>query len=446
MVPLETDFEDPYRIILNSIPDGVYAVDLKRRITHFNRAAERITGIPRKEAIGQPCFEVFRSNVCESSCVVSETLANNKPVVNRPVYIIRGDKKRVPISVTTTMLKNADNSVTGGVVIFRDLTGLNKLRKELRKQQSFEDIVSKNAEMLRIFSILPQIAQSRSPLLIEGASGTGKELIARAIHNNSLNKNGPLIAVNCGALPDSLAESELFGYRAGAFTDAKKDKPGRFDQARNGTILLDEIGDISQSLQVKLLRVLEQGKFEPLGATQSVTTNARIVTATNRQLDKMVKAGRFREDLYYRINVVQLTLPKLADRKEDIPLLVDHFIERLNHLTGRNIVGISQEALAALTLYDWPGNVRELENAMEHAFVLCSNDIIQMACLPDRILPTEVGNPILPGMTLKEIEKRAIYQALHRNRWKRVATATELGVDKNTLRRKMIRLGIRQPK
>ncbi|MBI9082293.1 MAG: sigma 54-interacting transcriptional regulator [Desulfobacterales bacterium] len=443
MKPSAESLVERYQTILDSITEGVYSVNLDWRIIYFNRAAEKITGIPRKDAIGQSCSKVFRSNVCKNQCVVRETLGSNRPVVNKPVYIIRADQKRIPISVTTTLLKDSGKKVVGGVVTFRDLTDVSKLRKELLRQHSYEDIISKNAKMHRIFSILPQVAHSHSTVLLRGDSGTGKEILARAIHNNSPQKKGPFIAVNCGALPDSLCESELFGYKAGAFTDAKKDKPGRFAQAQNGTLFLDEMGDVSPAMQMRLLRVLEQRQYEPLGATKPVATNARIVTATHRNIEKRVKEGKFREDLFYRINVVEITLPPLAERKEDIPLLVNYFIDRFNRLTGRHIIGVSQKTMASLLLYDWPGNVRELENAIERAFVLCENDIIRMRCLPDRVLPPSAIATISPGLTLQEIEKRAIQQALERNNWRKVTTAMELGIYKNTLRRKMIRLGIK---
>ena len=434
-----------YEIILDSIADGVYTVDLDWRVTSFNRAAELITGISREEAIGQSCFEVFRSNVCEKNCIVRRTLETKEPIVNKPIYIIRADKSRIPISATTAILKDTQDNMIGGVVTFRDLTTVSNLKKELLKQHTFEDIISKNAGMLNLFSILPQIAQSRSTVLIEGASGTGKELFARALHNNSLSRKGSFVAVNCAALPDTLVESELFGYRAGAFTDAKKNKPGRFAQAQDGTIFLDEIGDVSPAIQIRLLRVVENRQYEPLGATESVHTNARIITATHRDLEKLVREGMFREDLFFRINVVKLSLPSLAERKEDLPLLVNHFIDRFNHLNSKNVLGISQEAMAALMLHNWPGNVRELENTIEHAFVLCRKDLIRREHLPDRILPEDSTLPVLfSGLTLKKIEKRAIRRALQKNNWKRVATARELGIDKNTLRRKIQRLGIKE--
>ena len=442
MLLLEKPIPKLYRVILDSITDGVYTVDLGWRVTSFNKAAEKITGIRRKEAIGRKCFEVLRSNMCESDCPLRRAMEARQPVSNRPLYIIRADKKRIPIDVTTTILKDADKQVIGGVMTFRDLSHINKLQKELYKQHTFEDIVSKNSKMQNIFSILPQIAQSNSTVLIEGESGTGKELFTRALHNNSMNAVGPFVAVNCGALPDTLVESELFGYRAGAFTDAKKDKPGRFDQARGGTILLDEIGDISLAVQAKLLRVLERKEYEPLGAVEPVRTDARVIAATHRDLYQQVKDGKFREDLYYRINVVCLYLPPLRERKEDIPLLTNHFIERFNTLKGREIIGISQDVLVALMLYDWPGNVREFANTIEHAFVMCRGELIKLDNLPRRVLSEDKEIQVIPSMTLKGIEKQAIIQALERNQWKKVKSAKELGIDKNTLRRKIIRLGI----
>lgn len=434
-----------YQIILDSIADGVFTVNLDWEITSFNTAAEVITGIFRQEAMGRPCFEVLRANVCETGCVLRHTMETENPIVNMPVHIIRADKKSIPISVNTTLLKNEAGQIIGGVETFRDLTVVNKLRRALLKQQSFEDIVSKNGEMVKLFSMLPQIAESSSTVLIQGKSGTGKEIFARAIHNNSTQRDGPFVAVNCGALPDNLCESELFGYKAGAFTDAKKDKPGRFSLAQDGTIFLDEIGDISQAVQIRLLRVLEEKVYEPLGSTKQIKTNARVIAATHRDMEKLVQEGRFREDLYFRINVIKMVLPPLCERREDIPLLVDHFIQHFNDMTGRKIVGMTQEAMAALMLYDWPGNVRELENAIEHAFVLCKGELIRLECLPEQLIPKN-GSMLVPtGLTLKEIEKRAIQQALERNQWKKVFTARELGIDKNTLRRKIHRLGIMEP-
>ena len=432
-----------YQSILNSITDGVLTVDREMIITSFNRAAEKITHVRQSEAIGRHCFEVMRADVCESGCAIQKTFKSGKPCQNIPVFIVRADNKRIPISVTTGIVRDDKGNVIGGVETFRDLSELNKLRREFYKKHSFEDIVSKNHKMLQLFSILPQVAESHSTLLIEGASGTGKELFARAIHNNSPRREEPFMAVNCGALPDTLIESELFGYQAGAFTDAKQNKPGRFAMVQKGTIFLDEIGDISPAMQMRLLRVLENRTFSPLGATTTLQMKARVIAATHRNLKEMIGAGQFREDLYFRINVVRLGLPPLIERKEDIPLLVDHFIERFNTITGKQIVGISQDALAALALYNWPGNVRELENAIEHAFVLCLNGMIRMEHLPEQIQPQKEPLYVPVETSLKAIEKQAIIRALTKNNWRKMVTARELGIDKNTLRRKIQRYDIR---
>ena len=446
MDPRKPPKEDQYQTILDSIADGVFTVDLDFQITSFNRAAEEITGFSRDTAIGQACSDVFKTDVCSDACILKQALKEQKAIVHRPVHITRTDKKRIPISVNASLLRNKAGYVIGGVETFRDLTSVQKLRKALRKQHSFNDIVSKNEKMNKIFSILPRIAESSSTVLIGGQSGTGKELIARAIHNHSPQKDGPFITVNCGALPDTLCESELFGYKAGAFTDAKRDKLGRFALAQNGSIFLDEIGDISPAVQIRLLRVLENRVYEPLGSTKTIETNARVIAATHRNLGELVKKGTFREDLYFRINVIRLALPTLAERKSDIPLLIDHFIERFNHIHGRNILGITQEAIAAMLMYPWPGNVRELENAIEHAFALCQGDLIQMAHLPEDIIPENGSILVTTGLTLKEVEKQTIEQALKRNSWKRVKTARELGINKNTLRYKIKRYGINTEK
>ena len=434
--------EKSYHMILDSIGEGVFTVDFDWRITSFNKAAEKITGVSRQDAIGQPCSKVFNADVCKADCVLRKVLNSHTPIVNMPIHIIRADGKRISISVNATLLMDRKGHMIGGVETFRDLTVVNKLRRELGRQHFFENMVSKNQKMQRLFSALPQIAESNCTVLIEGATGTGKELLARAIHYNSPKKHGPFVAVNCGALPDTLIESELFGYKTGAFTDAKKDKPGRFARAKDGTIFLDEIGDISQASQIRLLRVLEEKAYEPLGSVKTARTNARVVVATRRKLAEMISENKFREDLYFRINVIKLTLPKLSDRKEDIPLLVDHFIERFNNEKGRKILGLTQDAKAAMVLHDWPGNIRELENAIEHAFVLCKEELIRLRHLPDELWPQDDEALITAGLTLREIEKRAIVQALQRNNWKKVSTARELGVHKNTLRRKIIRHGI----
>jgi len=443
--PKRPDLSPQTQIILNSIADGVFTVDLSWRITFFNKAAEEITGIAAAEAVGRPCCEVFRANVCESTCVLRHTMETLKPVVDKPIAILHADGRELPISISTALLRDEDGRIIGGVETFRDLTLVETLRKEIDRRYRFQDIISRSPLMQRIFSILPDVAQSDSTVLIQGESGTGKELLSRAIHGLSTRANSPFVAVNCGALPDTLLESELFGHVAGAFTDAKRNRSGRFAIAEGGTILLDEIGDVSPAFQVRLLRVLEERSYEPLGSSKTIKADVRVLVASNRDLAQLVEEGVFRKDLYYRINVVKLELPPLARRKEDIPLLAEHFIAKLNRLRNRQILGLSHEALAMLMEHVWPGNIRELENAIEYAFILCRDGFVAPEHLPHHLRLAVSPFADAAGMTLQDIEKRAILEALERNQWRRMATARELAIDKNTLRRKIKRLGIIAP-
>jgi PAS domain S-box-containing protein len=435
-------------IILESISDGVFTVDHQWRITSFNRAAEKITGIPRDEAMGKKCWDVFRSNMCETDCALRRTMKEGKPFVDTSTYIVNNEKRRIPVVVSTSLLKGDHGMVLGGVETFRDMSLVEELRKELEGRFKVGDMVSRSPSMRKIFTILPQVAESDSTVLIQGETGTGKELLARAIHALSPRRGKPFIAINCGAFPDTLLESELFGYRAGAFTDAFKDKPGHFAVAEGGTILLDEIGDLTAAFQVRLLRVLQDRTFQPLGGTKSVKADVRIIAASNRDLGSLVKSGAFRQDLFYRINVIRLDLPPLRNRKEDIPMLVKHFISRLNHLRGRSVSGISHEALALILSHEYPGNVRELENIIEHAFVLCPEGQIEPHCLPDIFMDATARPPVQGRMdaSLKSVETQVILDALRRNRNNRLAAACDLGIHKSTFFRKVKALGIDLPK
>lgn len=435
------------KIILDSIADGVFTVDRDWNITSFNRAAERITGIEAEKAIGQKCFDVFHANICQTACALRETLKSGKEIIDRPVNILNHEGKIIPVSISTAVLKDERGNIIGGVETFRDLSALEDLKKEISRQYSVEDIISKNYEIQQIFNIFPDIAESDSTVLIHGESGTGKELFARAIHNLSRRKKMPFIAIDCGALPDNLLESELFGYKKGAFTDARKDKPGRFAIAEGGTIFLDEIGDLPLFLQAKLLRVLQEKEYEPLGAISPVKANVRIIAATNKNLSEMINQKKFREDLFYRLNIIKMELPPLRRRKEDIPLLVEHFIRKLNLKKGKNITGISDGALKFFMIYDFPGNIRELENILEHAFVMCRNGEIKSEHLPVEFrnavnLPKTRADDVSLKVRSKESEAEIIRDALKRNRGRRGQTAKELGIDSSTLWRKMKRLGI----
>lgn len=435
-------------IILDSIADGVFTVDRDWRITTFNRAAEQITGVSRGDAIGQPCKEVLKADICEKTCLLRQTQETGRPIVNRTVRIITASGHRIPVSISTAILKDESGNAIGAVETFRDISVEENLRKKIQGRYSFEDILSKNPRMQQLFDILPDVAASGSTVLLEGESGTGKELFARAIHNLSSRKSGPFIAVNCGALPDTLLESELFGYKAGAFTDAKRDKPGRFRRAEKGTLFLDEVGDISPAMQVRLLRVLQERTYEPLGSVESVPADARIIAATNRKLEDLVREGKFREDLYYRINVMRLILPPLRERMEDIPLLADHFIRQMNAVQNKDIPGISDDAMACLMSHEFPGNIRELENVIERSFILCKSGPILPQHLPEFLWTRETGELYgLPAETptIKQMEASFLISVLRRNGWSRMKTASQLGIHKSTLFRKIRALGIQLP-
>lgn len=440
------DFRAPEFAILDSLNEGVFTVDRDWRITSFNRAAERIIGISREQALGCRCSEVFRASVCERNCALRRTFDSGLPVVDATAHIVNRQGQRVPIRVATALLKDSSGEIIGGVETFQDLTQVEQLRKELHSRYSFEDIIGRSPLMLQLFDLLPQVAASSSTVLIEGASGTGKELFARAIHHLSPRSKKPFVAINCAALPDTLLESELFGFKAGAFTDARHDKPGRFALADGGTIFLDEIGDISVALQVRLLRVLQERTIEPLGGIKPVPVDVRVIAATNKNLSSLVQQGVFREDLFYRIRVVYLKLPGLAQRREDIPLLVGHLISKFNHLQSKNIAGVSDEVMARLMEHDFPGNVRELENIIEQAFVLCRDGQIEMKHLPPELRPESSGKSGKNEMIrLDSLERSTIEEALRRRRGNRRQAAADLGINASTLYRKIQTFGIATP-
>jgi PAS domain S-box-containing protein len=422
-------------IILDSLAEGVVTIDGRGRITAFNRAAEALTGLARDEVLDRPCQEVF-GPCCGGVCIIADTLDNGRPLRDRPGSIRHRDGSIRPVTVTTNLLTDAKGRVHGAVGTIRDRAREVTLEQELAGRWKLADLVSRSPRMQRLFELVPAVAQSPATVLISGESGTGKELLARAIHAQSSRAEGPFVAVNCGALPDSLLEAELFGVRKGAFTDARADRPGRFERARGGTIFLDEIGEVSTAMQVRLLRVLQERTFEPLGAEAAVEAEVRVVAATNRDLRRMVEEGTFRLDLYYRLNVVRLELPPLRERSEDIPLLAAHFVERLNRLQGRQVPGLTPAALAALGAHRFPGNVRELENLVERAFVLCNDQAIDLGHLPEE-LHRPPATPVAGGSPLARAEAETLAAALRRHQGNRAAVAAELGLHRATLYRKM---------
>ncbi len=443
-IKLETNTDS----ILESISDGVFTVDPEWKITSFNRAAEMITGVSREEAIGKTCREVFQSNMCDNECALRLTLNTGQPIIGKSGFISNSKGKRTPISLSTAVLQDQAGQVMGGAETFRDLSEVEALRKQLKGRFRLGDLISHSPAMQQIFEFSTSVAASSSTVVIQGETGTGKELLAKAIHMMSPRAKEPFVALNCAALPDTLLESELFGYKKGAFTGADRDKPGRFAMAGKGTLFLDEIGEITPALQVRLLRVLQERCYEPLGDTASKKMRARIITATHQNLSDMVEKGDFRQDLFYRINVVNIELLPLRQRKEDIPILVDHFIGHFNLLQGKNISGVSSDVASLLMAHDWPGNVRELENIIERAFVICTDEWIGMEHLPKSLLgfDSTVSPPEAITTVRSHAEEQTILAALKRNGFNRTAAAEELGLHKTTLYRKIKKLNIELPK
>jgi PAS domain S-box-containing protein len=436
-----------FQTVLRCVADGVFTVDRDWRITSFNRAAERITGVPVERAMGQRCSEVFHANICESGCAIQRTLETGREVIDQPACILSRRGRSVPISVSTAVLRAEDGTLLGAVETFRDLSTIEQLRREIQSRYSFEDIIGKSEAFQKIFALLPDIAASQSTVLLEGPSGSGKELLARAIHNMSPRRKQPYVVVNCGTLPTTLFESELFGYKRGAFTDAKQDKPGRIALAEGGTVFFDEIGDLPPDTQIKLLRLLQEREYEPLGGVGTKQADVRIVAATNQKLSELVSHGRFRDDLYFRLAVVRLTIPPLVERREDIPFLVEHFVQRFNAKQGKRIQGVTSAVMEILMRHDFPGNARELENVIEYCFVLCHNGLIDVRHLPEdlvaKVRPPSAGTAGGPTPLLQQTEADAIRLALSRHRGRIGRVADELGISRTTLWRKMSKHGLR---
>ncbi|MBF0300032.1 MAG: sigma 54-interacting transcriptional regulator [Oligoflexia bacterium] len=428
-----------YLSILDSISDGVFTVDLDFNITLFNSAAEKITGFKKEIAIGKKCFEIFRTNICENDCVIKKTLTTGKPITNKKVNVLKKAGQEIPITVSTGILKNKNNKIIGAVETFRDCSEIELLRSELDKNYRTGDLIGRSKSIQNIFLLINDIAQSDSTILIEGASGTGKEVLAKTIHNSSKRKSHSFVAVNCGAIPFNLMETDLFGHVKGAFTDAKTDRAGKFEQAKGGTIFLDEISELHPLLQVKLLRVLQEREFTPVGSNKVVKTDVRVICSTNKNLRDIIEKGLFREDLYFRINVMKIKLPSLSERKEDIPLLLSHFLKKYNAKTGKNITKISDEVLNLFMNYNFQGNIRELENIIEHAFILCHREIIETRHLPkemfDHVIPFESGDSL--KSIAGETEKDILIKLLNEHDFNKKRVAEILKINPTTLWRKI---------
>ncbi len=433
-----------FPLVLDVLDQGVFTVDENTNITSFNQAAEWITGYSCEEVLGKKCSEVLRSDLCDQLCPLRLSIQSRNPVRNRKVYIRSKDGRAVPLSISTSPLVTKGGRLLGGVEVFRDMSGILDLKRRLDRRYRLIDIIGKSQVMQRLFELLPLVATSESTVLITGASGTGKELVARTIHTLGNRRRGPFVPINCAAIPDTLLEAELFGYKKGAFTDARIDRPGRIAAAEGGTLFLDEIGDLPRPMQVKVLRFLQERKYEPLGSNKTISADVRVIAATNQDLLTMVREKKFREDLYFRLNVVQVDIPPLAERLEDIPLLIDHYVKVFRESTGKNIESLTEEALSYLMTYSFPGNVRELENIIEHAFILCQGECIGLEHFPTNVL--ENTQWAIKGRTsqnqLQASESAAIRAALTRHSGNRTRAAEDLGIHRITLLRRMRRFGI----
>lgn len=432
-----------FSTILDSVADGVFTVDEQMVVLSFNRAAEEITGYTHDEAIGKHCYEIFRSEACAVACPVKEAIATGTSVINREVEIIDRHNNKKPISVSASVLLDSAGKARGGVETIRDMSFIHTLKNELHDKYTFQSLISRNHSMRRLFDVMADIASSEATVFLHGESGTGKELFARAIHDLSPRKKGPLVIVNCGALPETLLEAEIFGVRKGAYTGAVENRPGRLELCNGGTFFLDEIGDLPLQLQVKLLRVLENKEFQPLGAKNPMKADVRFITATHRNLAEMVEEGTFRRDLYFRINIVELNIPPLRERKEDIPLLLEIALKKFNLSYGKKVQRVSPEVLKLLLTHDFPGNVRELLNFIEQAVILCKGSEIGLDLLPKGFVQEPSGSEkVARRRSSKAPDVEILSEVISRHRGNRSGAAQELGVDRSTLWRWVKSAGI----
>lgn len=440
--------------ILDCISDGVMTIDLQKRITFANRALQRMLGYEEgvKEQL-VACDVLVQSSICSSQECVFERALQGDRVTQFEAMVRRRDGVLIPVNISTDFLLDQAGRMVGLVEVIRDMSWarqlcqktaeVSELRHCLGEQTIGDHIVGRSPKLQEILSKLPTIAASKASVLITGESGTGKELIAQALHAHSPRSQAPFVVVNCSSLSEGVLESELFGHVKGAFTNAFFDKPGRFEMADGGTIFLDEIGEMSPATQVKLLGVLERGRFERVGSNETQIVDVRIVAATNRNIEQDVESGRFREDLLYRIRVIPIELPPLRERKDDIPLLANHFRLKFNKAMGKQIVGLSPACLNALMDYSFPGNIRELQNLMEHAFVCCQKNIVDVGHLPEDVQQAVQKRPQSRKIkSLDDLEQQAIRVALKNSSGRLRQASQQLGISRTTLWRKVKELGL----
>ena len=431
--------------IFDSVRDGIVLVDQSQVILQANQAFVNLFALP-EGLVGMALGQLPKNIRVAFVDVVKQTMLTNQPVIDQRLEITGPSQKLCVLNVSTSPCLGDTGNPMGVVLTVHDQTRMESLEKSLNKRQKFEHIVGRSQPVQAMFSLIENLAEVDTTVLIAGESGTGKELVAEALHYRSDRRDKALIKVNCAALPENLLESELFGHIKGSFTGALRDKMGRFEQADGGTIFLDEIGDISPALQVRLLRVLQNKEIEKVGGTGTIKVDVRIVAATNQDLLKKVKKDEFREDLYYRLRVVQVPMPPLRDRREDIPLLIEHFVKLYNQRFKRQITGLDGDSVKQMTAYAWPGNIRELQHAVEHAFVLCREDVIALKHLPPELHELTNSEPArpaqAPAIETSESEVDRVVAALEKSGWNKSRAARLLGVSRRTIYRKMEELGI----
>ncbi len=435
------------KLILDNLDIGVLTVDRGGHIAFFNHTAETITGFRRGDVLGKSCRTILGKSSSPGMLLFNETIADGQARSSSEGEVRTRDGQIIPVRANFMALKNEDGRIVGGLATITDLSLKYQFNSEIKGRYTFYDMVGKDPAIQKIFEIIPVVAASDATILIEGPTGTGKDVLAKVIHNASARSKNPLVKVNCAALPDNLLESEMFGYVKGAFTGADNDKPGRFQDADRGTIFLDEIGDLPLSLQAKLLRVLEDREFYPLGSRKTTKVDVRIISATNQNLGRLVQERRFREDLFYRLNVMRLELPPLKDRRSDIPLLISHILKRLRVTRDSRAENFSNNAMDVLLNYDFPGNVRELENIIEHALIVCQEEIIERRHLPlalqqgiSSLLPAVEHS--FPDESVGISEKNMILDLLQKYSWNKGKTAAALNINRTTLWRKLKKYNI----
>ena len=429
-------FRSDLEAIFSSVQEGIVTVDSRMRVMKANKAFERICGPILQEIVGRKFDEI--PSQCNSSCsrVLAEALQTQKEVRAIRVECRHDEKKRQIVVLTSSPLKDRFDNFSGAALVLRDVTRESDLERELNKRRQFQNIIGESSKMQQVYKLLEDLADSDTTALITGESGTGKELVANALHYSGSRARNPFVKVNCSALADALLESELFGHVKGAFTGAVQDKIGRFELADGGSILLDEIGDISPNIQLKLLRVIQEKEFERVGESKPVKVDVRIIATTNRNLKEKVNLNNFREDLYYRLKVVEVNLPSLRERIDDIPLLIDHFCKVFNRRFNKDIEGVSDEVSRTLSAFSWPGNVRELEHAIEHAFVLCHDRYISVEHLPPEIRENN-GYQRSTSETKSSVNRQTILLALEKTAGNKAKAARLLGISRKTIYRKL---------